>query len=127
MEEFTKLVFSVESAALRHLFLAERLAQKVPGVDEKPMPLKKIGILGAGLMGGGIAMCFIQKGVPVVLKDAKQEWLDSGVKKIDSLWAGRLKKGKLSKEKYQQQPDFRLRSTEVAVKMRCAELSASAF
>ena len=39
----------VESAALRHLFLSERLAQKVPGVDEKPMPLKKIGILGAGL------------------------------------------------------------------------------
>lgn len=104
MEEFSKLVFSVESAALRHLFLAERLAQKVPGVDEKPMPLKKIGILGAGLMGGGIAMCFIQKGIPVVLKDAKQEWLDGGVKKIDSLWAGRLKKGKLSKEKYQQQP-----------------------
>eukprot|EP00438_Fugacium_kawagutii_P015077 Skav207031 [mRNA] locus=scaffold1828:67238:75583:- [translate_table: standard] len=62
----------VESAALRHLFLSERLAQKVPGVDEKPLPLKKIGILGAGLMGGGIAMCFIQKGVPVVLKDAKQ-------------------------------------------------------
>eukprot|EP00490_Sorites_sp_Unknown_P012064 CAMPEP_0114695530 /NCGR_PEP_ID=MMETSP0191-20121206/71454_1 /TAXON_ID=126664 /ORGANISM="Sorites sp." /LENGTH=750 /DNA_ID=CAMNT_0001991873 /DNA_START=60 /DNA_END=2310 /DNA_ORIENTATION=+ len=102
MEEFQKLVFSVESAALRHLFLSERLAQKVPGVDEKPLPLKKIGILGAGLMGGGIAMCFIQKGVPVVLKDAKQEWLDGGVKKIDSLWAGRLKKGKLTKEKYQQ-------------------------
>ena len=39
----------MESAALRHLFLSERLAQKVPGVDEKPMPLKKIGILGAGL------------------------------------------------------------------------------
>jgi hypothetical protein len=39
----------VESAALRHLFLSERLAQKVPGVDEKPLPLKKIGILGAGL------------------------------------------------------------------------------
>eukprot|EP00913_Durusdinium_trenchii_P001400 g1295.t1 len=101
-EEFTKLVFSVESAALRHLFLSERLAQKVPGVDEKPLPLNKIGILGAGLMGGGIAMCFIQKGIPVVLKDAKQEWLDGGVKKIDSLWAGRLKKGKLSKDKYNQ-------------------------
>lgn len=102
MEQFTKLVFSVESAALRHLFLSERLAQKVPGIDEKPMPLKKIGILGAGLMGGGIAMCFIQKGVPVVLKDAKQEWLDGGVKKIESLWGGQAKKGRLSKEKFQQ-------------------------
>ena len=40
----------------------------MPGIDEKPAALKKIGILGAGLMGGGIAMCFIQKGVPVVLK-----------------------------------------------------------
>ncbi|CAJ1367522.1 unnamed protein product [Effrenium voratum] len=96
MEEFTKLVFSVESAALRHLFLSERLAQKVPGIDEKPAPLKKIGILGAGLMGGGIAMCFVQKGVPVVLKDAQQDWLDAGMKKIESLWAGQLKKGRIN-------------------------------
>ena len=83
-------VFSVQSAALRHLFLAERMAQKVPGVNEKPAPLKKIGILGAGLMGGGIAMCFVQKGVPVVLKDAKQEWLDDGMKKIQGTlgWSG---------------------------------------
>jgi len=102
MEQFTQLVFSVESAALRHLFLSERLAQKVPGIDEKPVPLKKIGILGAGLMGGGIAMCFIQKGVPVVLKDAKQEWLDGGVKKIESLWGGQAKKGRLSKEKFKE-------------------------
>ncbi|CAJ1397962.1 unnamed protein product [Effrenium voratum] len=102
LEEFSKLVFSVESAALRHLFLSERLAQKVPGVNEKPAPLKKIGILGAGLMGGGIAMCFVQKGVPVVLKDAKQEWLDGGMKKIVSLWEGQLKKGRLSKEKFKQ-------------------------
>ena len=48
--------------------LGLRARIQVPGIDEKPAPLKKIGILGAGLMGGGIAMCFIQKGVPVVLK-----------------------------------------------------------
>ncbi|CAK9075328.1 unnamed protein product [Durusdinium trenchii] len=104
MEQFTNLVFSVESAALRHLFLAERLAQKVPGIDEKPAPLKKIGILGAGLMGASvsIAMCFVQKGVPVVLKDAKQEWLDAGMKKIESLWGGQAKRGGLSKDKFKQ-------------------------
>ncbi|CAE7874031.1 unnamed protein product, partial [Symbiodinium sp. KB8] len=85
MEEFTKLVFSVQSAALRHLFLAERMAQKVPG-----------------LMGGGIAMCFVQKGVPVVLKDAKQEWLDDGMKKIQGLWGGQAKRGRLSQDKYKQ-------------------------
>ena len=95
-------VFSVQSAALRHLFLAERMAQKVPGVNEKPAPLKKIGILGAGLMGGGIAMCFVQKGVPVVLRDAKQEWLDDGMKKIQGLWGGQAKTGRLSQDKYKQ-------------------------
>eukprot|EP00439_Symbiodinium_sp_Y106_P026751 s596_g3.t1 len=84
------------------LFLAERMAQKVPGVNEKPAPLKKIGILGAGLMGGGIAMCFVQKGVPVVLKDAKQEWLDDGMKKVQGLWGGQAKRGRLSQDKYKQ-------------------------
>jgi len=74
----------------------------VPGVNEKPAPLKKIGILGAGLMGGGIAMCFVQKGVPVFLKDAKQEWLDDGMKKIQGLWGGQAKRGRLSQDKYKQ-------------------------
>eukprot|EP00928_Gymnodinium_smaydae_P020435 TRINITY_DN1789_c0_g1_i4.p1 TRINITY_DN1789_c0_g1~~TRINITY_DN1789_c0_g1_i4.p1 ORF type:complete len:769 (-),score=214.89 TRINITY_DN1789_c0_g1_i4:273-2255(-) len=98
--EFTKLVFSKESAALRHLFFAERMCQKVPGLKEKPLPIRKVGIVGAGLMGGGIAMCFAQKGVPVVLKDAKQEWLDAGVKKVVDLWQGQLKKGRLTQDKF---------------------------
>eukprot|EP00931_Biecheleriopsis_adriatica_P055077 TRINITY_DN3248_c0_g1_i1.p1 TRINITY_DN3248_c0_g1~~TRINITY_DN3248_c0_g1_i1.p1 ORF type:complete len:773 (+),score=235.67 TRINITY_DN3248_c0_g1_i1:283-2319(+) len=101
-DEFTRLVFSVQSAALRHLFFSERAAGKVPGVNAKPAPLKKIGILGAGLMGGGIAMCFAQKGVPVVIKDAKQEWLDGGMKKIESLWAGQVKRKRLTEEKFKQ-------------------------
>ncbi|CAE7660296.1 MFP2, partial [Symbiodinium microadriaticum] len=54
------------------------------------------------LMGGGIAMCFVQKGVPVVLKDAKQEWLDDGMKKIQGLWGGQAKRGRLSQDKYKQ-------------------------
>jgi len=101
-KEFTRLVFSVQSAALRHLFFAERMASKVPGVNAKPMPLKKIGILGSGLMGGGIAMCFVQKGVPVILKDAKQEWLDAGMKKISGLWQGQVKRKRLTPEKFKQ-------------------------
>jgi len=101
-EEFTKLVFGVQSAALRHLFFAERMCSKVPGVNAKPKPIKKIGILGAGLMGGGIAICFAQKGVPVVLKDAKQEWLDDGMKKIAAIWQGQAKRGRLTEEKYKQ-------------------------
>jgi 3-hydroxyacyl-CoA dehydrogenase len=62
--------------------------------------LKKVGILGAGLMGGGIAMCFAEKGIPVVLKDAKQEWLDDGLKKILGLWEGQAKKGRLTADKF---------------------------
>eukprot|EP00913_Durusdinium_trenchii_P007950 g7456.t1 len=103
MEEFTKLVFSVESAALRHLFLSEGLARKVPGIDEKPAPLKKIGILGAGLMGGGIvATQGAQNARLAPPADAKQEWLDSGMKKIESLWGGQAKRGRLSKDKFKE-------------------------
>mmetsp|Transcript_112008 Transcript_112008/g.327556 ORF Transcript_112008/g.327556 Transcript_112008/m.327556 type:complete len:744 (-) Transcript_112008:41-2272(-) len=101
LREFVQLLFSVQSKALRHLFFAERTAAKVPGITATAAPLKKIGILGAGLMGGGIAMCFAQKGVPVVLKDAKQEWLDDGVKKIRALWEGQAQKGKITKEDFE--------------------------
>eukprot|EP00927_Polykrikos_kofoidii_P033163 TRINITY_DN2806_c0_g1_i2.p1 TRINITY_DN2806_c0_g1~~TRINITY_DN2806_c0_g1_i2.p1 ORF type:complete len:766 (-),score=143.44 TRINITY_DN2806_c0_g1_i2:221-2200(-) len=99
--EFATLLFSLQSAALRHLFFAERMCQKVPGLKAGPAKLKKIGIVGAGLMGGGVAMCFVEKGVPVVLKDAKQEWLDAGVKKIASLWQGQVKKKRITKEKFE--------------------------
>jgi 3-hydroxyacyl-CoA dehydrogenase len=98
--EFTELVFGVQSRALQHLFFSERLISKVPGLKEKPAPLKKVGILGAGLMGGGIAMCFAEKGVPIVLKDAKQEWLDSGMKAISNLWEGQAKKGRITPDKF---------------------------
>lgn len=98
--EFTKLVFSVQSAALRHLFFAERAALKVPGISAPAAPIKKIGILGAGLMGGGIAICFAQKGIPVILKDAKQEWLDDGMKKIAAIWQSQVQRGRLKEEQY---------------------------
>eukprot|EP00405_Crypthecodinium_cohnii_P017594 CAMPEP_0206462936 /NCGR_PEP_ID=MMETSP0324_2-20121206/26282_1 /ASSEMBLY_ACC=CAM_ASM_000836 /TAXON_ID=2866 /ORGANISM="Crypthecodinium cohnii, Strain Seligo" /LENGTH=783 /DNA_ID=CAMNT_0053935201 /DNA_START=48 /DNA_END=2400 /DNA_ORIENTATION=- len=100
--QFKKLLFSVQSAALRHLFFSERLANKVPGLKEKPAPIKKVGIVGAGLMGTGIAICFIQKGVPVILKDAKQEWLDNGVKNINKIWNGQASKGRLPADKLKQ-------------------------
>merc|ERR1719380_171477 len=98
-EEFFELLFSKQSAAMRHLFMSEREASKVQGLTAKPKPIKKVGIIGAGLMGGGIAMCFIQKGIPVVLIDAKQEWLDAGMKKIIGLYEGQLKKKKIDMAK----------------------------
>ncbi|CAE8685936.1 unnamed protein product, partial [Polarella glacialis] len=100
-EEFGKLLHSVQSAALRHLFFAERLTQKVPGLDgSQAQPLRRIGIVGAGLMGGGISMCFAEKGIPVVLKDAKQEWLDAGMKRVCALWESQMKRGRISHDKF---------------------------
>lgn len=68
----------------------------------KGQALKKVGVIGAGLMGGGIAMCFVKKGIPVVLKDAKKEWLDAGMKTIEKNYSITVSKGKMKKEKMQQ-------------------------
>jgi len=95
MQEFFGLVTSKESAAMRHLFFSERSAAKIDGIKAKPLAIKKVGIIGSGLMGGGIAMCFIQKGIPVVLKDAKQEWLDAGVATIRKNYEISVSKGRL--------------------------------
>jgi len=97
--EFTKLLFSVQSGAMRHLFFAQRMTTKIPGLKAQPAPMKKVGILGAGLMGGGIAICCVQKGLQVVLKDAKQEWLDAGMKQITGIWMSQVKRGRLPEAK----------------------------
>jgi len=94
---FSKLAQSPEAAALQHIFFAQRAVAKVPGVNMKLAQLpKKVAIIGAGTMGGGIAMCFAQKGVQVVLKDIKQEYLDRGMKVIKGNWSRSAKKGRWS-------------------------------
>merc|ERR1719277_2051566 len=104
MMEFGRLVMSKESLSLRNLFFAERAALKVKGApsDVKPAPIRKVGIVGAGLMGGGICMCFIQKGIPCVLKDAKQEWLDAGVKTIEKNYTLSVSKKRMTEDKKKQ-------------------------
>jgi len=94
-KSFFKLVKSPESKALQHVFYASRAVTKVPGVNMKSaLPVRKVGIIGAGTMGGGIAMCFAQKGIQVVLKDIKQEYLNRGMKVIKGNWKRSAKKGK---------------------------------
>lgn len=102
MEQFINMVTSKESLSLRNLFFAERAALKVKGNTANATPLKKVGIVGAGLMGGGICMCFIKKGIPVVLKDAKKEWLDAGVATLKKNYDISVKKGKMKPEKAKQ-------------------------
>lgn len=97
---FLELVQTTESKALRHAFFGERAAAKIPDVPADT-PVRKIqsaAVIGAGTMGGGIAMNFANAGIPVKLLEAKQEALDSGVKTIRKNYENSLKKGKLTAE-----------------------------
>jgi 3-hydroxyacyl-CoA dehydrogenase len=103
-EAFLALMQTPESRALRHVFQAERAAQKIPGLPEG-LPLRrieKVGVIGAGTMGGGIAMNFLNAGVPVVLLEMKQEALDKGLATIRRNYENSAKKGKLKAEQVEQ-------------------------
>jgi 3-hydroxyacyl-CoA dehydrogenase len=97
-ELFTTLMLSPESAALRHVFQAERAASKIQGVpDDTPLrPIRKVGVIGAGTMGGGIAMSLINAGLPVVLLETQQDALDRGLANIRRNYQGALRKGTLN-------------------------------
>jgi 3-hydroxyacyl-CoA dehydrogenase len=83
-ELFAEVMASSESAAQRYAFFAERAANKIPDVpdDTAVIPVTSVGVIGAGTMGGGIAMNFANIGIPVTLVEAKQEALDRGLKVI---------------------------------------------
>ncbi len=101
---FIQLMASSESRALRHLFFAERAASKIPDVpaDIAKRDIKKVGVIGAGTMGGGISMNFLNAGVPVTILETKQEALDRGVATIRKNYEAQVKKGKLKQDKYEQ-------------------------
>ena len=101
---FAELMQTPESAALRHAFFAEREASKVPdiGKDTPSREIKHVGVIGAGTMGSGIAINFLNAGIPVTILDMKQESLDKGVAHIRSVYEGRVKKGKMKQEDAEQ-------------------------
>ncbi len=103
-EIFVNLMQTPECKALRHIFMAERAASKIPdvGSDVKPREVKTVGVIGAGTMGGGIAMNFLNAGVPVTILETKQEALDRGVTTIRKNYEAQVKKGKLKQDKYEQ-------------------------
>ncbi|MEP7157725.1 MAG: 3-hydroxyacyl-CoA dehydrogenase NAD-binding domain-containing protein, partial [Betaproteobacteria bacterium] len=100
-ELFSVLVATPESAALRHAFFAERAASKIPDVpDSTPVrPVKSVAVIGAGTMGGGITMNFLNAGIPVLLLEMKQDALDRGVATIRVNYENTVKKGRLTAEK----------------------------
>lgn len=89
-----------QSRALRHLFFAERAVIKVPGLaaEQGPRPIASAGVLGAGTMGGGIAMALANAGVPVTLVDIDQNALDRGIAAITRTYEGSVSKGRLTPE-----------------------------
>src|ERR1700722_4398800 len=97
-ELFTTLMLSPESAGLRHVFQAERAASHTLDVpDGTPTrPIAKVGVIGAGTMGGGITMSLINAGLPGVLLETQQEALDRGLANIRRNYQGALRKGTLN-------------------------------
>jgi 3-hydroxyacyl-CoA dehydrogenase len=95
---FEELVVTNESKALRHAFFGERTASKIPDVpDSTPtIEVKKVAIIGAGTMGGGIGMAFANAGFPVTLLEVKQEALDRGLDTIRKNYAATVAKGRLA-------------------------------
>ena len=103
-ELFVQLIQTPESAALRHAFFAERAAGRIPDVpeDTKTRPIAAAAVIGAGTMGGGIAMNFANAGIPVTLLEMKQEALDKGVATIRKNYESSAKKGKLTAAQVQE-------------------------
>jgi len=99
-ERFFKLVEGNESKAMRHMFFAERQTSKIPDVpeDTPARPIKSAAVIGAGTMGGGIAMNFANAGIPVSITDMTQEAVDKGLAKIKANYASTVSKGRLKQE-----------------------------
>ncbi len=95
---FAKLVEGQESRALRHMFFAERQSSKIPDIaeDTPVREIAKAAVIGAGTMGGGIAMSFASAGIPVTLVDTAEEALNRGINTIEKNYAATVAKGRLT-------------------------------
>ncbi len=103
-ELFLGLLTTPECRALRHLFAAQRAASKIADVpDDTPVrTIASVAVIGAGTMGGGISMNFLNAGIPVRMLEMKQDALDRGIATIRKNYEAQVKKGKLTQEKYDQ-------------------------
>lgn len=97
---FEKLMSGSQSAAQRYYFFAERQVAKIPDIpkDTPLIDIKKVGVIGAGTMGGGITMNFVNAGIPVTLVEAKQEFLDRGLGVIRKNYDISASRGKMTAE-----------------------------
>ncbi len=98
---FLALIGTPESKALRHAFFGERAASKIADVpgDTPQRAIKKVAVIGAGTMGGGISMNFLNAGIPVTMLEMKQDALDRGMATIRKNYESQVKKGKLKQDR----------------------------
>jgi 3-hydroxyacyl-CoA dehydrogenase len=123
-ERFAHLVNTSESKSLRHAFFSERQTSKIPDVpeDTPTRAIKKAAIIGAGTMGGGIAMSFVNAGIPVTITDATQDALDRGLKKIKDNYAATVSKGRLKQEDMDKRMSLLKPTTNVDEAVRDADI-----
>ena len=103
-ELFTECLYSGQSKGLIHAFFGEREVRKIPGIpkDAPIFEISKAGIVGAGTMGGGIAMAYLNAGIPVILREATQEALDRGLATIRKNYERSVKRGRFTSEYVEQ-------------------------
>jgi len=97
---FRQCLVSEPAGALMHAFLAERELAKVPGIskDAPTLPVQSVAVVGAGTMGGGIAMVFANAGIPVFIKDVDHAALDRGLSNIQNNYATSVKRGRFTQQ-----------------------------
>lgn len=103
-ELFMGLMGGTQSAAMRHYFFAERAANKIEGIprDIELLPINKVGVIGAGTMGGGISMNFLSAGIPVTILEMQQEALDRGTGVMRANYERTAKRGRMTGEQVEQ-------------------------
>jgi len=108
LEAFHALLETPQSKALRHAFFAERAALRIPGIEPKTeqRAIRSVAVVGAGTMGGGIAMSFLNAGIPVILVESQREALDRGIATIRKNYDNTVKKGKLTPDQLQQRMEW---------------------
>jgi 3-hydroxyacyl-CoA dehydrogenase len=118
---FLELVSGTQSASQRHVFFAERQVWKIPDVPEDTalIPIKKIGMIGAGTMGGGIAMNFANVGIPVVLVETKAEALERGLSVVRKNYENTAKRGRIKPEDVEKRMALLTGSLDLSVLADC--------
>ena len=123
-ELFQTLVSGEQSQALRHVFFGEREAQRVPGVpaDTKPLPVRKLVVIGGGTMGGGIAMSAANFGVPVTMVETDDKALERGLAKCRANWQRTVDSGRLKPEEMERRSGLLKGSTDFEAAVGEADL-----